>query len=50
MITRTPATLEDLMRVPGKAELVNGQIVHMAPTGDSPGRAGDRIFIFTSTI
>jgi len=45
MITRTPATFEDLMRVPGKAELVNGEIVHMAPTGDSPGRAGDRIYM-----
>ena len=44
MKTRTPATLEDLMRVPGKAELVNGEIVHMAPTGAKPGRAGDEIY------
>ena len=44
MITRTPATLEDLMRVPGKAELVNGEIVHMPPTGDEPGSAGDEIY------
>lgn len=44
MTTRTRASLEDLMRVPGKAELVNGEIVHMAPTGDAPGRAGDRIY------
>src|SRR5438309_561745 len=28
---KTEATMEDLMRVPGKAELVNGEIVHMPP-------------------
>lgn len=32
------------MRVPGKAELVNGEIVLMAPTGDAPGTAGDEIY------
>jgi Uma2 family endonuclease len=32
------------MRVPGKAELVNGEIVLMAPTGDEPGSAGDEIY------
>jgi Uma2 family endonuclease len=45
MTTQTRATMDDLMRVPGKAELVNGEIVHMPPTGDSPGRAGDRIYM-----
>ena len=44
MTTQTRATMEDLMRVPGKAELVNGEIVHMPPTGDVPGRAGDQIY------
>lgn len=44
MTTRTRATLDDLMRVPGKAELVNGEIVLMAPTGDTPGVAGDEIY------
>lgn len=44
MTTRTRATLDDLMRVPGKAELVNGEIVLMAPTGDQPGTAGDEIY------
>jgi Uma2 family endonuclease len=38
------ATMADLMRAPGKAELVNGEIVTMAPTGDEPGRARDRIY------
>ncbi len=37
------ATIEDLYRVPGKAEIVNGEIVLMAPTGESPSSAGLRI-------
>ena len=41
------ATVEDLYRVPenGKAELVNGEIVLMSPTGGVPGRSGGRIYI-----
>jgi Uma2 family endonuclease len=42
--TARPATIEDLYKVKGKAELVNGEIVHMSPTGCEPGRAGDLIF------
>jgi Uma2 family endonuclease len=47
MSPRTRATLEDLYRVPenGKAELVNGELVLMPPTGGIPGRSGDRIYI-----
>ena len=46
MVTvKTRATIEDLYRASGKAELVNGEIVPMAPTGDDPGRAGDFIFV-----
>jgi Uma2 family endonuclease len=47
MITATQATIEDLYRVPedGKAELVNGEIVLMSPTGGKPGYAGDEIFV-----
>ena len=41
--TKTPATIEDLYRMPGKAELVNGEIVLMSPTGDTTSRAGLRI-------
>jgi len=37
--TRPRATIEDLYKVEGKAELVNGEIVHMPPTGDDPSRA-----------
>jgi Uma2 family endonuclease len=39
------ATVDDLYRVPGnaKAELVDGEIVLMSPTGDLPGYAGFKI-------
>ena len=41
-----PATIEDLYDVPdnAKAELVNGKIVLISPTGIDPGYAGDEIF------
>jgi Uma2 family endonuclease len=39
MRTNTRATIEDLYQVEGKAELVNGEIVCMSPTGRRPGRA-----------
>ena len=38
------ATLEDLYRVDGKAELVGGELVLMSPTGGLPGFAGGEIF------
>lgn len=44
MSTKTRATIEDLYKVEGKAELVDGEIVSMPPTGDEPGYAGDEIF------
>jgi Uma2 family endonuclease len=44
MRINTRATLEDLYKVDGKAELVNGEIVEMPPTGDEPGMAGGEIF------
>jgi len=37
--TKTRATIDDLYKVEGKAELVNGEIVHMPPAGDDPGFA-----------
>ena len=42
MSPRTRATIDDLYGVPenGKAELVSGEIVLMAPTGGIPGRSG----------
>ncbi len=47
MPIKTQATIEDLYHVPenGKAEIVNGELRLMAPTGDLPGSAGDEIFV-----
>ena len=47
MTTRTEATIEDLYRVPdnGKAEIVNGELVLMSPTGGVPGRAVGEIYV-----
>ncbi|HSL56098.1 MAG TPA: Uma2 family endonuclease [Pyrinomonadaceae bacterium] len=44
MSTKVEATIEDLYKVEGKAELVNGEIILMSPTGRYPGYAGDEIF------
>jgi len=45
--TKIEATIEDLYRVPdhGKAEIVNGELVLMSPTGGVPGRASGEIYI-----
>jgi Uma2 family endonuclease len=47
MSTKTHATVEDLYRMHGggKAEIVNGEIVQMSPTGDMPARAGGSIYV-----
>ena len=47
MRTKTEATLEELYHVPehGKAELVNGEIVLMSPSGGLPGYAGAEVFV-----
>lgn len=39
------ATIEDLYKVEGKAEIVNGRIVLMPPTGEDPGRASGTVYI-----
>lgn len=46
MSTKIRATIEDLYRLPdkGKAEIVDGEIIFMAPTGYLPGFAGGEIF------
>lgn len=44
MSSKIHATIEDLYRVEGKAELVNGEIVHMPPAGEDPNFAGGEIF------
>jgi len=43
MSTKVEATIEDLYKVRGKAELVNGEIILMSPTGLLPHYAGDEI-------
>jgi Uma2 family endonuclease len=43
MSTKTRVTIEDLYRVEGKAELVNGEIVELPPAGEDPGIAGFQI-------
>lgn len=47
MSTKTQATIEDLYRVPenGKAEIVNGEVVLMSPTGGAPNFAASEIFV-----
>jgi Uma2 family endonuclease len=42
-VTQTAATLDDLYRVEGKAELVAGRIVPLMPTGRRPNRVAFRI-------
>ena len=46
MTASTQATIEDLYHVPenGKAEIVNGELVLMAPTGFWPSRAAAAIY------
>lgn len=38
------ATLEDLARTPGKAELIGGRIVPLMPTGLRPNLVAGRIY------
>ena len=47
MPIKTQATIEDLYHVPesGKAEIVNGELRLMAPTGNLPGSAADEVFV-----
>lgn len=47
MSSKTEATIDDLYRVAenGKAEIVNGELVLMSPTGGVPGRAAGEIYL-----
>ena len=42
-ITSAPATLDDLLKVDGKAELIGGRIVQLMPSGHAPTRAAFKI-------
>jgi Uma2 family endonuclease len=45
MTTKTQATIEELYQVEGKAEIVDGEIVRMSPTGYLPGYAASEVFV-----
>lgn len=45
MSTKARANIEDLYNLPGKAEIVNEEIVLMSPTGGDPGYAADEVFV-----
>jgi Uma2 family endonuclease len=47
MSTKAEATIEDLYHVDedGKAEIVDGELILMSPTGDLPGSAAGEIFV-----
>jgi Uma2 family endonuclease len=45
MVANLEATIEDLYAVQGKAEIVNGEIVLMSPTGAAPSYAAGEIFV-----
>ncbi len=44
MRLKTRATITDLCKVEGKAELGHGEIVQMSPAGEGPSIAGGEIF------
>jgi Uma2 family endonuclease len=50
MTTKFKATVQDLYNIPehGKAEIVNGEVVRLMPTGALPGRAAG--FIYSSLL
>jgi Uma2 family endonuclease len=43
-VTQANATLDDLRRVDGKAELISGRIIHLMPTGYKPNRVAGLIY------
>lgn len=45
LVASPPATLDDLMRVEGKAELIAGRIVKFMPIGFAPSHAATQILI-----
>jgi Uma2 family endonuclease len=46
MLTKSAELIQELANVPehGKAEIINGKVVRMSPTGGRPGRAGGAIY------
>ena len=52
MATKPQVTIEDLyhVREDGKAEIVDGELNLMSPTGDFPSRAGGHTLCFVARI
>lgn len=44
-IASNPATLDDLLRVDGKAELIGGRIIRFMPTGDLPSQVAFEVAV-----
>jgi Uma2 family endonuclease len=44
-VGQTRATLDDLYRMEGKAELINGRIVELMATGDQPNQVAGNIYV-----
>ena len=44
-LTATRDLVEELYQVEGKAEIIDGEIVHLPMTGQLPGYAGDEVFV-----
>jgi Uma2 family endonuclease len=49
MATVSRATLDDLYRTPGKAELIGGRIVHLMATGIRPNEVAGNIYVSLRT-
>ena len=45
MTTKARATIEDLYNAPGKAEIIDGELVLMSPTGEGPNYAAGEVFV-----
>jgi Uma2 family endonuclease len=43
--SQTERLIAELYTIDGKAEIVNGRIIRMSPTGDDPSRAGGNIYL-----
>jgi Uma2 family endonuclease len=49
-VTQPRATIDDLYRVDGKAELIGGRIVRLMPTGHKPSRIARRLDDYAETV
>ena len=45
MVANLEATIDDLYAVRGKAEIVNGEIALISPTGAAPSYAAGEVFV-----